>query len=117
MNGIQFQSGKATIKATSNPILNQIVKVMQDNSDYYLTISGHTDNVGKPESNQKLSEERAAAVKTYLVDHGIAANRLTSLGFGDTQPIESNKTAAGRAKNRRVDIEVKFEAFVEPAVK
>jgi outer membrane protein OmpA-like peptidoglycan-associated protein len=117
LNGIQFQSGKATIKATSNPILNQIVKVMQDNSDYYLTISGHTDNVGKPESNQKLSEERAAAVKTYLVDHGIAANRLTSLGFGDTQPIESNKTAAGRAKNRRVDIEVKFEAFVEPAVK
>ncbi|GHU67128.1 hypothetical protein FACS189413_01340 [Bacteroidia bacterium] len=112
LNGIQFESGKATIKATSNAILNQIVKVMQDNPDYYLTISGHTDNVGKPELNQKLSEDRAAAVKTYLVDHDIAAPRISSLGFGDTQPVDTNKTAAGRAKNRRVDFEVKFEAVV-----
>jgi outer membrane protein OmpA-like peptidoglycan-associated protein len=115
LNGIQFETGKAKIKTASNALLNQIVKVMQDNPDYYLTISGHTDNVGKPEANQKLSEERAAAVRTYLVDHGIDASRITSFGFGDTQPIDTNKTAAGRAKNRRVDFEVKFEAVVEDA--
>ncbi|MDR1737708.1 MAG: OmpA family protein [Candidatus Symbiothrix sp.] len=111
LNGIQFETGKATIKKTSNPILNEIVKVMDDNPSYLLTISGHTDNVGKPESNQILSENRAKAVKDYLIEHGIKAERLTALGFGDTQPVATNKTTAGRAQNRRVDLEVKFETI------
>ena len=67
-------------------------------------ITGHTDNVGTSNFNLKLSKERAAAVKNYLVSNGVAADRLTSDGFGDTQPIGSNTTAAGRANNRRVEV-------------
>jgi outer membrane protein OmpA-like peptidoglycan-associated protein len=117
LTGIQFETGKAVIKTTSHPILNKIVMVMDENPAYFLLISGHTDNVGKPESNQILSEKRAAAVKEYLINHGIAESRLTSLGFGDTQPVDTNKTAAGRTKNRRVDFEVKFETIEYKTVK
>ena len=70
-----------------------------------LEIQGHTDNVGAPEANKKLSEARAAAVKTYLVsDLGVTPVRLTTAGFGDTRPVGDNKTEAGRAENRRVEL-------------
>ena len=66
-------------------------------------ISGHTDNRGKPKINLKLSQDRAESVRTYLVNRGIAANRLVAKGYGDTRPLASNETADGRAQNRRIE--------------
>ncbi len=109
LQGIQFESGKDVIKPVSFDILNQIVKIMKENSHYYLTINGHTDNVGSPASNQVLSENRANAVKNYLIKGGVEPVRLTAQGFGDAQPVVENTTAANKAKNRRVEFVVKFE--------
>lgn len=108
LNGIQFESGSAKIKKSSNAILDQIVGIMNENPAYKLNIAGHTDNSGKPEKNLVLSQDRAAAVKEYLVNKGIDASRMTSAGYGDTMPVASNKTKAGKALNRRVAFEVEF---------
>jgi outer membrane protein OmpA-like peptidoglycan-associated protein len=105
---IQFQTGKAIIKKTSYPLLNEIVKILNDYPDYYMTIDGQTDNVGKPAMNMVLSKDRADAVKNYFVSQGIKSDRIVTAGHGDTQPVASNKTAAGRAKNRRVDMDLKL---------
>ena len=109
LNGIQFESGKSVIKKSSNAILNEIVKTMQENPAYILSISGHTDNTGMADKNQALSEERANAVASYLIKNGVDAERIKSTGYGDTKPVADNKTPAGRAKNRRVELEVEFE--------
>jgi outer membrane protein OmpA-like peptidoglycan-associated protein len=69
-------------------------------------VEGHTDSVGKPEKNQKLSEGRAASVVAYLVKKGVVPERLEAAGFGDTKPIEDNKTSKGRAANRRVEFNI-----------
>jgi OOP family OmpA-OmpF porin len=69
--------------------------------------TGHTDSVGTPQYNQRLSERRAAAVKDYLASKGIPASKITTIGKGESQPVATNKTAEGRQKNRRVDIEFK----------
>ncbi|HMN06654.1 MAG TPA: OmpA family protein [Flavobacteriales bacterium] len=108
LTGIQFESGKATIKAVSFPILNQVVDVMKENSTYDLEIHGHTDNTGNADKNQTLSEERAAAVRTYLEGKGVGADRMKSFGHGQTEPVADNATPAGRAKNRRVEFKVTF---------
>ncbi|MDR1679758.1 MAG: DUF5723 family protein [Prevotellaceae bacterium] len=113
LQGIQFQTGKAVIKPASYGILNDIANIMFNNPSYLLLINGHTDNVGKADMNQKLSENRAKAVKDYLTGKGVDSNRMTSQGFGDTVPVADNKTAAGRTKNRRVEFIVKFEDFVK----
>jgi outer membrane protein OmpA-like peptidoglycan-associated protein len=108
LNGIEFQSGKATIKKTSFGILDDIVKVMNENPSYNLSIKGHTDNAGKADKNQKLSEDRANAVKDYMVKKGVDGKRMTAQGFGQDKPVASNSTKAGKAKNRRVEFEVVF---------
>jgi outer membrane protein OmpA-like peptidoglycan-associated protein len=77
---------------------------LKENPTAKFTISGHTDSVGNAASNLKLSNGRAAAVKNYLVSNGVAADRLTSNGFGDTQPIDNNTTSKGKANNRRVEV-------------
>jgi OOP family OmpA-OmpF porin len=71
-----------------------------------IALIGHTDSIGGPAYNQKLSEQRAASVKAYLVSKGIDANKITTSGKGESQPVASNKTADGRQKNRRVDVEL-----------
>ena len=108
LQGIQFETGKATIKPISYPILNNVATVMEENPDFLLNIAGHTDNQGSDELNQKLSEERAAAVKAYLASKGVAEERMTSEGFGESKPVADNKTAAGRKVNRRVEFTVSF---------
>jgi len=108
LQGIQFETGKDIIKKQSFPILDKVVKIMVENKEYNLDIYGHTDNTGKANVNLWLSKKRAEAVKNYLIKKGIAPERLKSEGFGDTQPVESNKTDAGRAKNRRVEFKVVF---------
>jgi len=78
--------------------------VLQADATLRLEIQGHTDNVGAPAANLKLSQDRAAAVKAYLVQGGVAAARLTTSGLGDTKPVADNRTDAGRAENRRVEL-------------
>lgn len=108
LTGIQFESGSDKIKVVSNSILNQVVEVMKENPTYDLEIHGHTDSQGDDAKNQKLSEDHAAAVRTYLVSKGIDAARLQSFGHGETMPVDDNATSAGRAKNRRVEFKVTF---------
>ena len=101
-----FDTGKATLKpAGKKAIDDEIVKMSKVNVSS-IVVTGHADSVGKPAMNQKLSESRANSVKAYMVSKGIPASTITTIGKGETQPIASNKTAAGRQKNRRVDIEV-----------
>lgn len=106
---IQFDFGKATIKKQSFKLLDEIVAILNEYSDYYMTIEGHTDNIGSDETNLKLSTDRAASVRTYFIGKGIKEDRLTSAGFGESKPVASNKTSAGRAKNRRVDMDLKLK--------
>lgn len=103
---IQFETGRAILKPSSYSILDAIAFHLERNGDYYVTVNGHTDNVGDDQKNLELSKQRASAVRDYLIKRGIQADRLQSNGFGEQQPIADNGTATGRAQNRRV--EVKF---------
>ncbi|MGH7512539.1 MAG: OmpA family protein, partial [Gemmatimonadales bacterium] len=104
-HGILFGSGSAQIQGESTPTLKQIGTMLQQHPELKLLIEGHTDNQGVAASNQALSEQRAAAVKAYLVaNYGVAAARLTTKGYGETKPIATNDTPEGRQNNRRVEL-------------
>lgn len=103
--GIYFDSDKADIKLESKPQLEQIAKLMNEHDDLKLTITGHTDNQGSSEHNQKLSQRRADAIVASLVgDYALAASRLSAQGMGASAPVASNDNDEGRAKNRRVEL-------------
>jgi outer membrane protein OmpA-like peptidoglycan-associated protein len=101
---ILFDTGKASIKETSAKVLSDIIGIMNEYPNASFSIGGHTDSVGRAESNMRLSSERASSVMSYLIENGIASNRLSSQGFGEERPLDSNKTKEGRANNRRVEI-------------
>ena len=101
--GITFDVGKSTIKPESMGEINRIVQLMNENPDLKFSVEGHTDSTGNAASNQTLSEARSKAIVAKLVEMGIAADRLTSSGKGQTTPIADNATDEGRAKNRRVE--------------
>ena len=101
---INFDTGKSTIKPESEPIIHQIVEMMRANPEVKISVEGHTDNVGNPESNKMLSEDRANAVVTAIVAQAIDAKRLSSVGHGEDKPIADNKTEEGKASNRRVEL-------------
>ena len=101
---ILFDNGKATIKFESAEILNQIINVLKKFPKSRFRIEGHTDSTGKRQKNIELSQNRADAVKIYLIQGGIASDRLESKGYGPDKPIASNKNKKGRALNRRVEI-------------
>jgi len=103
---ILFDTAKASFQKQTFPVLEAITAILKEYPTAKFSIEGHTDSDGKDAANQKLSEDRAAAVKGYLVEHGIAADRLTSAGYGETKPIDSNKTKAGKANNRRVEVKL-----------
>jgi outer membrane protein OmpA-like peptidoglycan-associated protein len=104
-----FATGSSKLLAKSNVSLNEVAKILAEDPNLKLDVEGHTDNTGKPDKNQILSEERAKSVVDYLtIKAGVDASRLTSAGFGQDQPIADNKTAAGRAKNRRVDLKLHY---------
>jgi len=102
--GVTFDTGSAKIKPESDKVLGEIASLLAKNPGWKMRVEGHTDDVGGKAANQRLSEQRAAAVVTWLTGHGIAPDRLTSQGFGDGKPVGDNKTEEGRAKNRRVEL-------------
>lgn len=103
---VQFESGKATLLQRSLAVLDEVVSVMNQYPEYSLNISGYTDSQGDDKMNLDLSKRRAKACHDYLVSKGVAASRMASEGFGETNPVADNKTAAGRAQNRRVVFEL-----------
>ncbi len=102
-HGILFDTGSDVIKPESLPTLKSILALLNENPGLNFSIEGHTDNQGNRAINQPLSEKRAAAVRAWLVNKGIAPARLKTVGFGDSRPIDSNDTPEGRANNRRVE--------------
>lgn len=103
MEGILFETGRATIQPESFPRIDGLVEYMTYVESAHIRISGHTDNVGNPARNQTLSEQRAQAVRAYVIAHGIDASRIEAVGYGDTRPVATNDTEAGRAQNRRIE--------------
>ena len=101
---ILFDTGKFSFQKQTFPVLEAITAILKEYPTAKFSIEGHTDNVGKADFNQKLSDGRANAVKQYLIDNGIDPFRLTSRGFGMDKPIDTNKTAKGKANNRRVEV-------------
>lgn len=101
-----FDFGQSLLKRESIADLDRVVRLLRENPGFTIQIGGHTDNVGDPASNAELSQQRAAAVKSYLVGNRVVADRITSAGYGETRPIATNGTEEGRAKNRRVEMQV-----------
>jgi len=106
MNNIAFETGGTKLTAGSGPALDEMAKLLEENAQVRVRIVGYTDNVGKASRNQALSEKRAAAVAAALTERGVDQARLESLGRGAENPLSDNATPEGRAKNRRVEIEV-----------
>lgn len=103
---IQFATGSATLLPASHRVLGDIYKVLTDAEEMRLRIEGHTDNKGTEVMNYRLSKERAESVKVYLSSLGVDPSRLMVVGYGETRPIDTNRTTAGRAQNRRVEFHI-----------
>lgn len=101
---IHFDTGKATIKPESRPVVEEIAKMLKEDSALKIKVEGHTDSIGEAAANQELSEKRAKAVAEALATLGVDPGRLSPAGFGESRPVAENGTEAGRAKNRRVDL-------------
>jgi OmpA-OmpF porin, OOP family len=114
--GISFESGSARIRASSFATLDGAVAIFEKYPATRIRVSGHTDDVGSDEDNQKLSEERAAAVADYFVGKGIARDRIETVGHGESKPIADNDSRAGRATNRRIELQlIQGDAATPPA--
>ena len=106
IKGIEFDTGKATIRAASRPTLDEAAAVLKEYPKVRVLITGHTDNAGSRDLNMTLSADRAGAVKSYLVSKGVDAGRIETRGAGPDNPIADNKTAAGKQKNRRIEFKL-----------
>ena len=106
LKNVFFDTGKSVLRQESNGELDRLVKLMNDGPAIKIELSGHTDNTGSASLNNQLSQSRAEAVMNYLKGKGISANRITAVGFGSTQPVETNNTAAGRQENRRTEFKI-----------
>ncbi len=104
LEGVNFETGKSTLTPESETILNGVAESLVANDSIRVQVTGHTDNTGSLALNRRLSRARADAVRTYLISRGVAEDRLTARGFGPDQPVASNRTADGRAQNRRVEL-------------
>ena len=104
LEGVNFETGKSTLTPESQAILDGVAESLVANEEIKVQVSGHTDNTGSLALNRRLSKARAEAVRLYLIEKGVAADRLTSAGFGPDRPVASNRTAEGRAQNRRVEL-------------
>jgi outer membrane protein OmpA-like peptidoglycan-associated protein/tetratricopeptide (TPR) repeat protein len=106
LRNVFFDTGKSNIRSESNAELDRLVQLLKDVPSLKIELSGHTDNTGSAQNNNKLSQARADAVVAYLTSKGIAANRLTAKGYGSDKPIDTNSTASGRQNNRRTEFEI-----------
>ncbi len=105
-SGINFAYNSANVQPQFRATLDKVAGVLADYRETYVDVYGHTDSTGSDTYNQDLSERRARSVADYLSSHGVQDARIASRGFGETQPIASNETEAGRAENRRVEIKI-----------
>ena len=106
VSNLEFATGKSSISDKSVPALNKMAEMMVRNTKFKVILKGHTDDVGDPAANLKLSQDRVNSVIAYLVSKGIDKGRLVGLGYGDQRPIADNDTPEGRQKNRRVEFEI-----------
>jgi OOP family OmpA-OmpF porin len=106
LDDCNFETGKATLQPESYTVLDELVAYLVRKDDERIEIGGHTDNVGTAKSNLVLSEARANTVRAYLLTKGIDPARVTAKGYGFSVPIADNKTAAGRAQNRRTEVKI-----------
>ncbi|HRE79288.1 MAG TPA: OmpA family protein [Flavobacterium sp.] len=105
-NSVNFETSKSVLTPTAKANLDKVVPVFQSYADTDIVVYGYTDSTGRLEFNQKLSEDRAASVRTYLVSKGLSAARFKTRGMGPNDPIASNETVEGRSKNRRVEFTI-----------
>jgi len=106
LNGIQFDFDKAVIKDQYFPILDEGIAALEKHSEKNVAVEGYTCSIGTEEYNLRLSEKRAEAVKAYMVEKGIVADRLSTTGYGEANPVADNATRQGREMNRRVEFKV-----------
>lgn len=106
LENLIFEMGRSVINPKSYPSLDELVAMMKENTKVVIQLEGHTDNVGNPQKNLELSQDRVEAVKKYLASKGIAKDRIKTKAFGGTQPISTDKTEEARALNRRVELRV-----------
>jgi len=106
LRGINFDFNKFDIKPEFKPILDEVASKLKKNPEVNIVVEGHTDAVGSEEYNQKLSERRAYSVYEYFAQKGVARSRMSTMGYGKLRPVADNKTAAGAALNRRVELKV-----------
>ena len=106
LHNVEFEVGSASLTEEGTATVDAAAKVLTENPAVNIRVEGHTDNTGSAETNQELSDARAQTVVDLLIEQGVAASRLTARGFGDSRPIDSNDTDAGRAANRRIEFVV-----------
>jgi outer membrane protein OmpA-like peptidoglycan-associated protein len=104
MSDVLFDTGKYSLRPTAREKLANVAGIVAGHPGLKLDVEGHTDSVGSDVSNQRLSEQRGAAVRDYLTQHGMVASSVTTKGLGKTQPVAPNNTAPGRQQNRRVEL-------------
>lgn len=107
LDNVQFNTGTEVINANSRNTLDNVAKTLNDNPHLKFEVAGHTDSSGNYEANVRLSKSRADSVRQYLINSGVAANRLTARGYGPDKPVASNDTSTGRSANRRVELNLK----------
>jgi len=105
LDGVNFDFDKSTLKPRATAILDHAVNVMKQHPDRKFSIEGHTDSIGSDQYNEGLAQRRVDAVRNYLVQHGIASHRIDVSSYGERNPVASNETEEGRARNRRVEID------------
>jgi len=111
MSDVLFDTGKFTLKTGTQVSLAKVGTILQLYPNLKVQVEGYTDSVGSDALNQKLSENRAGAVRDFLVSQGVAAENITSAGYGKANPVADNATAAGKAQNRRVNLVVSGDAI------
>ena len=115
MSDVLFDTGQYSLKPGAREKLAKVAGILIAYPGLNIAVGGYTDNVGGDEMNQKLSENRAGAVRDYLVQQGVVANSVSATGFGNSSPVASNDNSAGRQENRRVELVVSGEAIGSPA--
>ena len=106
LKNVLFDSGKSTLKVSSNKELDELVALLKLKPSMKIEIAGHTDNVGSAEANKELSLKRAVTVREYLLSKGISPSRITAQGYGDSSPVADNTTESGKKQNRRTEVRI-----------